>query len=184
MVWSIVCCAVLFLLAGCKSSGYLKGSADEATGYLSSKVALTVPTKEAALTVNGTLKLKSGECLQIAFLMPILRSEVARMEVTPDRILLVDRMGKRYVEATRDELKRYLPRKATFHRLEKMLYEAAKPGGKRALKGTELGIPGLEKAEVELHDFTTAPFRLTPTSVSAKYKRVELEELLGMLLSL
>ena len=35
--------------------------------------------------------------MQLSFLMPIIRTEVARMEVTPEEILLVDRMGKRYV---------------------------------------------------------------------------------------
>ena len=41
--------------------------------------------------------------MQLSFLMPIIRTEVARMEVTPEEILLVDRMGKRYVRATRKE---------------------------------------------------------------------------------
>ena len=39
---------------------------------------------------------------QISLLMPILRTEVARVEVTPDGVLLVDRMNKRFVRATKD----------------------------------------------------------------------------------
>ena len=95
----ILCC-----LAGCKTTRKAETSKfPESTRYLSSKVRLTVPTKDAVFTVNGTMKLISGERMQLSFLMPIIRTEVARMEVTPEEILLVDRMGKRYVRATRKE---------------------------------------------------------------------------------
>ena len=145
---------------------------------------LTVPHKDATLTVNGTMKLKKEECMQISFLMPILRTEVARMEVTPDEILLVDRMGKRYVRATRKELKDVLPKKADFAHLEKLLYAASKPNGKKVLTGKELGIPSLEKGKIELSNFSDKPFVLAPTQLSQKYKEVELEELLEMLMDL
>ena len=132
--------ALLIGLAGCRTSRQAGSKTDE-TGYLSSKVVLTVPTKEAVLTVNGTMKLKNGERMQLSFLMPILRSEVARIDITPDEVILVDRMGKRYVQASRRELKDMLPKKATFQQLEKLLYAAARPGGKNTLTGSELGIP-------------------------------------------
>ena len=174
----------LCLLTGCRSSRHVAGGIDTTSGFLSSKVELTVPTKDAVLTVDGTMKLQNGERMQLSLLMPILRSEVARMEVTPDEILLVDRMGKRFVRATWSELKQVLPRKASFERLEKLLYAAAKSGGKRSLTGTELGIPSLEKAKVELSNFSTQPFKLMPTTLSSRYKQVPLEDLLGMLMGL
>ena len=48
--------------------------------------------------------MKGGERVQLSILMPILRTEIARLEITPDEILLVDRMNKRYVRASRSEL--------------------------------------------------------------------------------
>ena len=79
-----LCC-----LAGCKTTRKAETSKfPESTRYLSSKVRLTVPTKDAVFTVNGTMKLISGERMQLSFLMPIIRTEVARMEVTPEEILL------------------------------------------------------------------------------------------------
>ena len=151
-------------LAGCKTSRHSSSLSGESV-CLSSKVQLTVPHKDATLTVNGTMKLKKEECMQISFLMPILRTEVARMEVTPDEILLVDRMGKRYVRATRKELKDVLPKKADFAHLEKLLYAASKPNGKKVLTGKELGIPSLEKGKIELSNFSDKPFALTPTQL-------------------
>ena len=125
-----------------------------------------------------------GERLQLSFLMPILRSEVARIDVTPEEVILVDRMGKRYVQASRQELKGILPKKATFQHLEKLLYAASRPGGKNTLTGSELGIPSLEKGKIELTDFSTKPFNLTPTQLSSRYQRVELYEILELLMSL
>lgn len=180
LVWLMV---LLIGLAGCKTSRQAGNDRPE-TGFLSSKVVLTVPTKEAVLTVNGTMKLKAGERMQLSFLMPILRSEVARIDITPDEVILVDRMGKRYVQASRQELKGMLPKKATFRHLEKLLYAASRPGGKNTLTGTELGIPSLEKGKIELTDFSTKPFNMTPTELSSRYQRVELYELLELLMSL
>ena len=176
---------ILVCLTGCRTSRQAESVINKDTGCLSSKVRLTIPTsKEAILTVDGTLKLKAGERVQVSFQMPILRTEVARIDLTPDEILLVDRMGRRYVQASRKELKGMLPRKATFARLEKLLYEASKPGAKNYLTGTDLGIPSLEQGKIELTDFSSKPFNLTPTQLSSRYKRVELEELLGLLISL
>lgn len=175
--------ALLIGLAGCKTSRQAEGTKGE-TGFLSSKVVLTVPSKDAVLTVNGTMKLKAGERMQLSLLMPILRSEVARIDITPEEVILVDRMGKRYVQASRQELKGILPKKATFQHLEKLLYAASRPGGKKVLTGSELGIPSLEKGKIELTDFSTKPFNLTPTQLSSRYQRVELYEILELLMSL
>ena len=171
-------------LSGCKTTRQAGSSLPSKEAYLSSKVQLTIPHKEAVFTVNGTMKLKSGERMQISFLMPILRSEVARMEVTPDEILLVDRMGKRYVQTTRKELKNVLPKKVDFAHLEKLLYAASKPKGKKILTATELGIPSMEKGQIEFSNFSDKPFSISPTELSAKYKKVELSELLELLMGL
>ena len=165
-------------LSGCKTSRKVTSSLGEPR-FLSSKVQLTIPNKGGTITVNGTMKLVSGERMQLSLLMPILRSEVARLEITPDDVLVVDRMGKRYVQATRKELKDVLPKKADFAHLEKMLFEAAKPGGKASLTGKEL-----EKGKIVLTDFSDKEISLTPTQVSSRYTKVEWTELLEMLAKL
>ena len=102
---------MVVLLAGCKTSKVVKTTPVE-PAYLSSKLQLTVPNKNGSMTVSGSMKMKSGERIQLSVLMPVFRSEVMRMEVTPDEVLLIDRMNKRYVRATRDELKGILPENA------------------------------------------------------------------------
>ena len=179
--------ALLLCLAGCKTSRHAAGPSLKESTCLSSKVKLTVPSKQSVLTVNGTMKLVRGERMQLSFLsflMPILRTEVARIEVTPDDILLVDRMGKRYVRATRRELKGVLPKKADFAHLEKLLYDAARPEGKTVVTAESLGLHKIEGGRIEFSDFSTRPLALSPTQLSSKYVQVEWYELLHLLMSL
>ena len=173
---------VVVVLAGCKSSKHLATSEKnvQVSSYLTSKLQLTIPGKKGgSMSVGGTMKMKTHERVQ----MPILRTEVARVEVTPDGVLLVDRMNKRFVRATKDELKGMLPKNAEFSRLEKILLDASLPGGKTELSGKDIGIPSLEKAKVQLYEFSTKEFSMTPTELTSKYRQVPLEELVKMLVA-
>ena len=188
---------VVVVLAGCKSSKHLATSEKnvQVSSYLTSKLQLTIPGKKGgSMSVGGTMKMKTHERVQISLLMPILRTEVARVEVTPDGVLLVDRMNKRFVRATKDELKGMLPKNASpmtltdsdnaeFSRLEKILLDASFPGGKTELSGKDIGIPSLEKAKVQLYEFSTKEFSMTPTELTSKYRQVPLEELVKMLVA-
>ena len=173
---------ILVLLTGCKTTKRLV--LPEVPSYLSSKVELTIPNKGGTMTVGGTMKMKSRERVQISLLMPILRTEVARIEVTPDEMLIVDRMGKRYVRAKRDELTNILPKEVEFSRLEKILTDASLPNGKSELTGKELGIPSLEIAKVQLYELSSKEFSMTPTELSSRYTQVPLEDFVKMLTGL
>lgn len=178
---------VLVVLAGCKSSKRLATSETKApvSSYLASKLQLTIPNKKGgSMSVGGTMKMKTHERVQVSLLMPILRTEVARIEITPDEVLLVDRMNRRFVRATKEELKGMLPKNAEFSRLEKILMDASLPGGKTELTGKDIGIPSLEKAKVQLYEFSTKEFSMTPTELTAKYNQVPLEVLVKMLMAL
>ncbi|NCC10163.1 MAG: DUF4292 domain-containing protein [Bacteroidia bacterium] len=169
---------VLLVLVGCKS---VKQVATPVPLFLSSKVQLAIPQGDNLLTIGGTMKLKTHQCVQISLLMPLIRSEVARIEITPDEVLLVDRMNKRYVRARRSEIEAAVSKKVEFSRLEKLLVDASLPGGKREMTGKELGIPSLEKAKLKLYDFTDRSITITPTELSSRYTQVSLEELMTML---
>lgn len=178
---------VVVVLAGCKSSKRLATSETKApvSSYLASKLQLTIPNKKGgSMSVGGTMKMKTHERVQVSLLMPILRTEVARIEITPGEVLLVDRMNRRFVRATKEELKGMLPKNAEFSRLEKILMDASLPGGKTELTGKDIGIPSLEKAKVQLYEFSTKEFSMTPTELTAKYNQVPLEVLVKMLMAL
>ena len=177
---------IAVVLAGCKSSKHLTTTVPEVTApsYLASKLQLTIPSKNGSMSVGGTMKMKSHERVQISLLMPIIRTEVARIEVTPSELLFVDRMNKRFVRATKSELKEILSKNVEFSQLEKLLTDASRPGGKTELSGKDLGIPKLEKAKVQLYEFSTKEVSITPTELTSRYRQVSLEELMKMLMTL
>lgn len=174
---------------GCKSSKRLTTSETKTpvsvSGYLTSKLQITIPNKNGkSMSVGGILKMKPNERVQISLLMPILHTEMARIEITPDEVLLVDRMNRLFVRATKEELKGMFPKNAEFSRLEKKLMEASLPGGKTELTGKDIGIPSFEKAKVQLYGFSTKEFSLIPTELTARYRQVSLEELINLWMTL
>ena len=177
---------LVVMLAGCKSTKNITSSVPVAEPcYLSSKLQLTIPSgSDGSITTGGTMKMKGGERVQLSILLPFLRTELARLEITPDEVLLIDRMNKRYVRASRKELEDILPKDARFSKLEMLLLSASRPEGKAELSGKELGIPSLERAKVRLYDFSSKEFAMTPTEISDRYTQVPLEELLNMLTKL
>ncbi|MBQ8673247.1 MAG: DUF4292 domain-containing protein [Bacteroides sp.] len=184
-----VCLTLLALLSlgACHTTRKAESSlpaTEAAVPCLSAKLLLSVPHQEAVLSVNGTMKLKSGELLQLSFLMPILRSEVARMEITPEGILLIDRMNRRYARTTHEEMKRLAPQSADFARLQELILAASRPNGNRIITGSDIGLPNLQKGQIELSGFSEDTQPPSPTQLSDKYKEVEPAAMLEMLLSL
>ena len=70
------------------------------------------PTK-----VSGTLRMKRDEVIQLS-IAPFLGIEVARAEISPDGVLVMDRMNKRYVQVPFDELKNLAKADLDFHTLQ------------------------------------------------------------------
>lgn len=171
------------LLTACKSTKTIVTDTDIPRQYLSSRLELTIPHGDATFTVNGTMKMIEGELVQLSLLMPLFRSEVARIEATPTYLLMVDRMNRRFVKANEYELRDYLPADS-YQRLEKMIKKAAKTDGQAALTGEELGIRQLAKARIELYDFSNEPFNIEPTTLSARYRQVTIDEMLQLLMNL
>ena len=54
--------------------------------------------------INGTLRVKRGEVIQM-LLVPFLGIEVGRVEISPDGLQIIDRINKRYVLISFEELK-------------------------------------------------------------------------------
>ena len=71
---------------------------------VSGKVALKLDMGQKGTTqVNATLRMKRDEAIQLS-VAPLLGIEVARLEISPDGILLLDRINKRYVRVGFQEI--------------------------------------------------------------------------------
>ena len=68
------------------------------------KVALALDMGAKGTTkVNATLRMKRGEVIQFS-VAPLLGIEVVRMEISPQGILVLDRLNKRYVQASFEQV--------------------------------------------------------------------------------
>lgn len=66
---------------------------------LVSELTFTVNTGKKDITVPGLLHMRKDEVIRIQLLIPLIRSEVGRIEFTKDYVLFIDRMHKQYVQA-------------------------------------------------------------------------------------
>ncbi len=173
-------------LSGCKSSQKTVLTTPlvpevVAPQYLSSRLQLTLPEKVGGQELSGTMKMRKGELIQISLLMPVFRTEILRLEVTPDQMLLIDRMNRRYVLTNGADMKRIFRGEFNFGELEKILTDASKAGGSTLIKGTDLGLTPFGDAEIRFFDFSTKPVDLEPSKLSDRYKQIPIEQLMKML---
>lgn len=96
------------------------------------KVAFDVKMgSKGSAKLNATIRMKRGEVIQLS-VAPLLGIEVARMEITPAHILVVDRLHKRYVEISFESLSGMLNAELDFNSLQSLfLNEIFLPGKSR-----------------------------------------------------
>lgn len=71
---------------------------------LVSNLTFTLNDGHKDITVPGILRMRKDEVIRLQLLIPILRSEVGRIEFAKDYVLFIDRIHKQYVKASYDEV--------------------------------------------------------------------------------
>lgn len=71
---------------------------------LVSNLTFTLNDGHKDITVPGILHMRKDEVIRLQLLIPIIRSEVGRMEFTKDYVLFIDRIHKQYVKANYNEV--------------------------------------------------------------------------------
>ena len=86
------------------------------------KVALALDMGAKGTTkVNATLRMKRGEVIQFS-VAPLLGIEVVRMEISPQGILVLDRLNKRYVQASFEQVNQWVRTDLSFHVLQSLFF--------------------------------------------------------------
>ena len=118
-------------IEGMTESEFVENVIVNAGGWdaLTAKMTLAVDLEgKGATKVNGSLRIKKGEVVQLS-IAPFLGIEVARAEISPEGILVIDRMNKRYVEVSFAEVKALAHADLDFHTLQALfLNELFLPG--------------------------------------------------------
>ena len=93
------------------------------------------------ITVPGSLHMRKNQVIRIQLFIPLLGSEVGRLEFTPDYVLVIDRIHKEYIKADYNQLDFLKDNGLNFYSLQSLFWN-------------QLFLPGSDKlSEAALHKF-------------------------------
>lgn len=105
------------------------------------KMSLNVKMGSKNITVPGSLHMRYGEVIRIQAFIPLLGSEVGRIEFTPDYVLVIDRLHKEYIKEDYNKVDFLKNNGLNFYSLQ-------------ALFWNQLFVPGTKSiSEANLMDF-------------------------------
>ena len=108
------------------------------------------------ITAPGSLHMRKNQVIRIQLFIPLLGSEVGRLEFTPDYVLVIDRVHKEYIKADYNQLDFLKDNGLTFYSLQSLFWnQLFMPGTDR------LNETSLRKFEANLQPTTaTTPISL------------------------
>jgi hypothetical protein len=94
-----------------------------------SKVKVTITQEGKEITTNGNLRMRYDDVIQLTLVDPLLGiAEIGRIELSPKKILIIDRVNKRYVDTTYDEFSAFKSRNIDFPTIQDFFWQEAKKG--------------------------------------------------------
>lgn len=171
----------LILLVGCRTAKHSTSSIPPET--ITSKFQLVVPKGNSTMKLSGVLKMQKNKCIRMVFLMPFLHSEIFRIEFTPEHLLFIDRMNKRYGSLTDKNIERIFSQKTTFKQLQKQVLKVYKKG-EGELNAHDIGFKALRGAKIKFYRFKSSSQILPLTEISSQYKAISTEEIYYLIKSI
>jgi len=113
------------------------------------------------ISVPGSIHMRKNEVIRLQLFVPLLGSEVGRMEFTPNEVLVVDRMHKEYIRAGYDDLDFLSRNGLNFYTLQALFWnELLVPGAK------DVTLSDYDKFAVGQPNGTVLPLTLTNNSMT------------------
>lgn len=142
-----------------------------------SKVRVTITQDGKDVTTNGNLRMRYGDVIQLTLVDPVLGiAEIGRLELSPDKVLIIDRVNKRYVDTNYEEFSALKSRNIDFNTIQEFFWQEAKKGDKFAYT-----IPAKKdiKLNLRLSNKGNNANWETHTTVSGKYTKTDANKLFG-----
>lgn len=112
--------------------------------HLTAKIHVRIEMGGKSVSTSGTLRMKRDDVIQLSVVDPILGvAELGRAEFTPSRVLLIDRMNKRYIDVPYSEADFLHRADINFTTLQSLFWN-------------EVFQPGKEEPEAAAFTFTNA----------------------------
>ena len=145
-----------------------------------SKVRVTITQEGKDVTTSGNLRMRYGDVIQLTLVDPLLGiAEIGRLELSPDKVLIIDRVNKRYVDTNYEEFSALKSRNIDFNTIQEFFWQEAKKGDKFAYT-----IPAKKDIKVDLrlsNKGSNANWD-AHTAVSGKYTKTDANKLFGSII--
>lgn len=128
--------------SGLSDGAYLRGVLSKAPDFdeFSARMKLSLQYGDERISVGGSMKMVKDEVIQLS-LVAIGIVEAAKIEITPKRILILDRISRRYIDMPYKDFKFFADSDIDFYTLQ-------------ALFRNELFLPGVKRVQsADLVDF-------------------------------
>ncbi len=88
------------------------------------------------MKLSGALRMRRDEVIRLQLMLPVIGTEAARIEFTPDSVLILDRINRQYVKIGYDRVDFLESNNISFYSLQSLFWnELVSPEGRRALAG-------------------------------------------------
>ena len=145
-----------------------------------SKVRVIITQEGKDVTTNGNLRMRYGDVIQLTLVDPLLGvAEIGRLELSPDKVLIIDRVNKRYVDTNYEEFSALKSRNIDFNTIQEFFWQEAKKGDNFAYT-----IPAKKdiKLDLRLSNKGNSANWEPHTTVSGKYTKTDANKLFGSII--
>lgn len=140
LLYSILFAATSLLIVGCKSTKNITNSSNAVinsitskaitTNGLRSKINVAIMT-DSKLSASGTLKMKRDEIIQISLSAIMGMMEIGRLELTPEYLLIQDRINHQYIKSSWDNIPYLSATHADFYTFQSLFWNDVFVPGKK-----------------------------------------------------
>lgn len=119
---------------------------------LVSDLSFTLNTGSKNISVPGILHMRKDEVIRVQLLIPLIRSEVGRIEFTKDYVLFIDRMHKQYVKARYNDVSFLKDNGINFYSLQALFWNQLFIPGQQRVGESQLSMFSVDLAAVQANN--------------------------------
>lgn len=119
---------------------------------LVSDLSFTLNTGSRNISVPGILHMRKDEVIRVQLLIPLIRSEVGRIEFTKDYVLFIDRMHKQYVKASYNDVAFLKDNGINFYSLQALFWNQLFIPGQQRVGESQLSMFSVDLAAVQANN--------------------------------
>lgn len=131
------------------------------------------------ISVPGILRMRKDEVVRIQLLVPIIRSEVGRIEFTKNYVLFIDRMHKQYVKASYNEVAFLKDNGINFYTLQALFWNQLFIPGKQRVGENQLETFNVNLTTVQSPNQAYVPITLKDGRMDYKWMAESFSGLIG-----